>query len=323
MNQKISRLLLNGHKQREIADICGLSLSAVHARVRSIRGKERVRHPKRSNPSPIDPKIWDNAQWFEEHYKYKELSIGSIAYMTGRANGTVAKRLRKYGVEIRANIHKKTAPKPTCEWLTQHYVHLGWSLTKCAKEFGVSQCIMSDALIQFKIKQRDVGSQLKRKWKSHEATEYREKLRAASTRVWSDVRKRAEASIASSLRLANGIGHSKHIVYNNTRLRSKLELAAAKELDNLGLSWTYESTIMPYVHNNVSENMVVDFTITHNDKIILLECKNPYLIKKQKHKMMCLEKYCADNSIGLIVVIEPSDVGFIKNSLQSILHSFN
>ncbi|MCK9558694.1 MAG: hypothetical protein M0R50_11750 [Candidatus Cloacimonetes bacterium] len=314
IDNKIRDLLIDGQKRREIASALGISMSSVSARInRNIKKIPRHRVIK-NNPSPLLPLVWDNKEWFVEHYITKHIGIGRIAYMIGRANGTVVKRLLRYGIQINKNNVSNTAIRPSLSWVEKYYLTEKWSVTKCATKLNISQNSFSQALIELGIVQRNVGEQLKELWCAM-PEDKKQYMRKVSKLAWNS-EKRSAASARTSKLIQNGKCHSLHILYDNVRFRSSWEYELAKAFDVAKLRWKYESITIPYKYDGCDFNFVVDFLVNDN---ILIECKSPHLIKRHREqkKIEALREYCDDKNMQCFIITALCQIPCVISGLLS------
>lgn len=93
--------------------------------------------------------------------------------------------------------------------------------------------------------------------------------------------------------------------FRSVHLRSSWERAYAQKLDedpNV-ISWTYESTIIPYTYAGKQRNYVPDFLVERTDSVVLVEVKPNVLKDKPLNvaKFQAAERWCQEKGMMFLV----------------------
>jgi len=84
-------------------------------------------------PTVTDPEVWDNEEWFKEHYEEKSYGISAIGRIIKRSPRLVTRKLNKYGIRIKSHSEAVRSANPCAneEWLVYHYgnreEYLAWA----------------------------------------------------------------------------------------------------------------------------------------------------------------------------------------------------
>jgi hypothetical protein len=132
MTLKEAQALFEKYKDiplRDIALVIGYSYQQV------IALKEIVDEANKT-PEIIPQEIWDNKEWFVEHYVTKKIGICKIGRMIKKSPSFVIRTLNDYGITIKKHVstYEKTDFKNE-EWLREHYCsreeYLEWCSIRC------------------------------------------------------------------------------------------------------------------------------------------------------------------------------------------------
>ena len=132
------------------------------AKIESTKPKAFTAVRKKSKVETVnDSNVWDNAEWFQEHYVNKRIGAYIISRMINRSVVVVYRRLERYGIKRRSH---REATKPTSEyynreWLIENYFKHKRSLGSIAAEVGVTPYTISNWMVSLKLLPRDRNSQ--------------------------------------------------------------------------------------------------------------------------------------------------------------------
>lgn len=166
-------------KSNDQAAILGCSSSLIRKRKRQLglnmsrsEMMQDYKSPQKADSYPkIGPEIWDNRDWFYEHYVVKGLGKRTIARIIDRSKEIVFRRLERYGIPDAHHEHKVTNPCCDEEWLVRHYCRrrdylkwceengrdplpdggMGLPIYPCAEIAGVSRYTIYNWLSKFGI----------------------------------------------------------------------------------------------------------------------------------------------------------------------------
>jgi hypothetical protein len=333
-----------GNTIRMMSDEAGVSIGTMAYWVRRYQGVAKSK-PQSTLGVCCVQEHWDNAEWFTE--QYKTCGIPSIARMLGRSVGFVSSRLKLYRIprNTLSEAMQKFRKRPSRDWLIQHYQNLGWSIQKCADEFGVSFNVMLQALRDNKVDTRsaseqhqgdlneffgqhhteetkelcaEIGSRCgKEYWATGDIDAKRELQSIISTQQWSDQDKRRLSSerIAKLCQEGKCTPATRPYASNGDLilLKSSWEEAIARFLDSCPVveDWKYEHVVIPYMIDDDVHNFVVDFWVLWSDGLqTLIESKNEHLLgqEKEKLKMSALADYCKVHRNGLVTITTKEEV---------------
>ena len=171
----------------DIALYTGYSPGTVQYWKRFFNKQNRVKHKNFINwqskeydqYKQLDKSVWDNPQWFYEHYVVKKLGNRILSRLTGLSRGTTYYRLYKYGIMPRTRKEAYAIASKNKfnnkEWLMENYAlredYINWcsevgKLPKSDGGKGLSGYILADIakvseytlmcwLIKFRIPLRD------------------------------------------------------------------------------------------------------------------------------------------------------------------------
>lgn len=114
-------------------------------------------HKTKRKVKKVPPEVWDNKEWFYEHYINQNLGSYTIARMIGKSISFVVSKLRKLGIPVRTHAEAVSSRNKYCnkEWLEEFYVKRRLSLRRCGAIAGVSDYGILRWLVKFGIESRD------------------------------------------------------------------------------------------------------------------------------------------------------------------------
>lgn len=147
----------DGLSQYEIADECGVTQAEISRRMNRL-GIDTNDRSTAQNPD-AKTELLSDEEWLRERYHGDDLTVYDIGDMCNVHGATVAKRLRKLGIETRGGTEKQTTHAEHTkftdpDWLESQYWGEDRSQSDIAAECGVSQPTIGNYLRKFGIETR-------------------------------------------------------------------------------------------------------------------------------------------------------------------------
>jgi hypothetical protein len=135
--------------QREIADVCGVSLTTVRSRMDEYGIPTRPA-ARRGAKGPHN-----DAEWLREQYVERGRMLHDIADECGVAESTIRRRMDKYDIPTRPGGRQRIkGPHNDAEWLREQYIERGRTRHDIADECGVSEVSIRRRMDEFGIEWR-------------------------------------------------------------------------------------------------------------------------------------------------------------------------
>lgn len=345
---------------RDIAEENNLNIKRVQHLKRIAYGKKLTRGKTDfTDLTPVvdQSKLCDR-EWLYDQYVIKRNGAPTIAKMLAKKCSDIYRALKSNEIRRRSirDMMRDKRKWPSSEWLKQHYIDKGWSVQRCAEEFGAGWDSIYAALIHYGMgvrssSEQHTGSLNEFYGQSHTPDvrnfcknvgklgasywvtgDVEAKIKATSIRntiIWSDPDKRSEASKKISELCKLGKCNSKSQLYtcvDGTVLlvKSSWEVLVAKILDQCEeiAEWKYEHISIEYMDGEVVRNFIVDFWVKWRDGLeTLIECKNKHLLAKDKEqlKIQSLKDYCAKHGYGYILIDDDSEIRKLTTGYKSMV----
>mgnify|MGYP000484880812 CR=1 FL=1 len=339
---------------RNISEETGIPIRRVYHLHNIACGKKTTRGKTDfTDHSPsVDPGLINDREWLIKKYVLEKKGTPTIARILACKCSDVCRALKQHGINRRTTeatmeSKKKCPPK---EWLESTYVAKGWSIQKCAKEFGCSWNSVYSALRKHGIGVRSASEQHSSRLNEFFGKRHSDDIKklcaevgarygaeywttgnvdakvalatVASRELWSDPARRTEASKKIAELCQSGKCNSKAVPFhakngNVILMRSSWEAVVARVIDESHVvkEWKYEHIKIPYESGGSVQHFVVDFYVEWIDGLkTLIECKNRHLLLKpnEQLKIKALDEYCKRNGYGYVLVQDEDEIKKIE-----------
>lgn len=120
--------------------------------------KEINKTSEAGNSVVLDEEKYKNEQWLREKYLKQNMDMKDIANISGVSETTIARWIKRHGIETRIRGGGKTAgPFNDKEWLIEEYHEKEKSISEIAEECEVGRTTIKRRLHKFDIETRSQG----------------------------------------------------------------------------------------------------------------------------------------------------------------------